>query len=257
MEPAAAVPVVDLWARAVLRIRSSSSLGSGFVIDAKRGLIWTCAHVLSEHHPDGVSTVDVGMEPVTGAATQWLYRAEVLWTSMAHHHPTDNLDGALLVIRALSSGAGALPSPLTHADGGALPSLSLGDDTALLRGESTLIILGYPGDLKRLVPTTGIFSSPKLATGFLLTTSIVLPGHSGGPAVNRRGEIVGWNVRQAVVSVGSGPGVVSWCVSFLRCHVSTHYILIAVVVLSQSNQRAPTGLPTGRALARRSRCACF
>merc|ERR1719247_1507588 len=116
----------------------------------------------------------------------WMYEARV-----EHSTPQPGLDGALLRITALKSGVVPLPVPLTHADGKPLPALPLGDDAALrVPGDEPAILLGYHHSV--LTPTVGIYSNRKdygAAGGvFLLTDSLMLPGHSGGPGLNQRGE---------------------------------------------------------------------
>ena len=46
-------------------------------------------------------------------------------------------------------------------------------------------------------PTTG---------GWLRTDALMLSGHSGGPLLNRRGEVVGWSVRSGFDKVLNGEG---------------------------------------------------
>ena len=128
----------------------------------------------------------------------WIYEARVEHSTP----PQPGLDGALLRITALTGGGVPLPVPLTHADGKPLPALPLGDEAALsLPGDEPAILLGYPGITQVVTPTVGGYSNLKDygAHGgkFLLTDSTMLPGHSGGPGLNQRGEVVGWNVRHA------------------------------------------------------------
>ena len=192
-----------MWQRAVLRVKAvhSNITGSCFVIDADCGLLWTCSHVVGE--VVGQMCL-IGMAAAPGQPIAWMYEARVV-----HSTPEQpGLDGALLWITARTPAAsGVLPlHPLTHADGKPLPALPLGDDAALrLPGDEPAILLGYPGITQVMTPTVGIYSNLKDygAHGgiFLLTDSTMLPGHSGGPGLNQRGEVVGWNVRQAEKAV--------------------------------------------------------
>ena len=197
---------VSIWQRAVLAVKhptvgNNRVDGSCFVIDAEQGLLWTCSHVT----PTVGQVRQIGMAAAPGKPIAWMYEARV-----EHSTPGQpGLDGALLRITARVAG-GAL-HPLTHADGKPLPALPLGDDAALcLPGDEPAILLGYPGITQVITPTVGIYSNLKDygADGgiFLLTDSTMMPGHSGGPGLNQRGEVVGWNVRHANTTVAKLPG---------------------------------------------------
>ena len=194
---------ISEWQRAVLRVHCAATdqFGSCFVIDAQRGLLWTCSHVVGQV-PD--TLVQIGAAPDVGQPVAWIYAAQVIHTTPQQEQR--GLDGALLRITARLVGAElqplALPGDqLTHADGGLLPSLPLGNDGVIqLPGDETAIILGYPAlqGTHVMTPTVGMYSNTvQLVDGeWLLTDSTMCPGHSGGPGLNERGEVVGWNVRQ-------------------------------------------------------------
>ena len=199
----AAIPsVIHEWQRAVLRVHCAATrlYGSCFVIDAQCGLLWTCSHVVGQ--VPGTS-VRIGAAPDVGQPVAWIYAAQVIHTTPQQEQ--GGLDGALLRITARLIGDVlqplALPGDqLTHADGRLLPSLPLGNDGDLqLPGDETAIILGYPAlqGTHVMTPTVGIYSNTvRLGDGeWLLTDSTICPGHSGGPALNEHGEVVGWNVR--------------------------------------------------------------
>ena len=186
----------------MLRVRTGTgSTGTCFVIDAQRGLLWTCSHVVGQTLG---SLVRIGMAPAELQPITWVYEAEVIFTTPAHS--SGGLDGALLRITKRLDGSPL--QPLTHADPsvGGLPALPLGDDHALTVGEP-IIIIGYPGATGGTVtPTVGIYSNRKKYTPagqFLLTDSNMLQGHSGGPGLNQQGEVIGWNVRHAEINVYS------------------------------------------------------
>ena len=209
------VPAVSAWSRAALAVRGVANedraVGSCFVIDAQRGLLWTCSHIVGT----GVGqTRQVGAAPAPGQRIAWQYEAVVLHsTQMQHQH---GVDGALMHITSRIDGQ-PLGAPLTHADGQPLPALPLGDDAALvLPGDEPAVVLGYPGVEQTMTPTVGIYSARTPDGGYLATDARMLLGHSGGPGLNARGEVVGWNVRQATEGVDSGIGRVACGISHLR-----------------------------------------
>ena len=191
---------IAAWQRAVLAVKFQHNQrvkGSCFVIDAQRGLLWSCSHVVGQQVGQ---TWQVGAAPAPGQPLVWLYEARVVHSTPPQEQA--GLDGALLrITRRLNGNA---LHPLTHADGQPLPALPLGDDAALrLPGDEPAILLGYPGATQVMTPTVGIYANRKTHAAhgeFLLTDSTMLPGHSGGPGLNARGEVVGWNVRHALLT---------------------------------------------------------
>ena len=201
---------VSIWQRAVLAVKSLDSgrargFGTCFVIDADRGLLWTCSQVAGQV----VGQMrQIGMAAAPGQPVVWMYEARV-----EHSTPEQLWGGALLRITArMPAASGVLPlHPLTHADGKPLPALPLGDEAALsLPGAEPAILLGYPAITQVMTPTVGIYSNLKDygAHGgvFLLTDATMLPGRSGGPGLNQRGEVVGWIVRHAMATAARPGG---------------------------------------------------
>jgi S1-C subfamily serine protease len=144
--------------------RVKSSIGSGFII-SKGGLILTNSHVVfgTQHI---VVTLDNGNK-VIGK----LIGADPI------------LDLAVLKI----------PTPP-----GGLPVMSLGDSNTIQVGEEVLAI-GNPFGLEQTL-TLGIISGvnrilPESLLGLTLpliqTDAAISPGNSGGPLVNRYGEVIG------------------------------------------------------------------
>jgi serine protease Do len=86
-------------------------------------------------------------------------------------------------------------------DGGSLPSIPLGDSTALHPGQ-TVLAFGNPMGF-RFTVTRGIVSAlnrpnpysdnARKPGEFIQTDAAINPGNSGGPLVNARGEVVGIN----------------------------------------------------------------
>ncbi len=150
--------------------------GSGVVIDAKRGLVLTNAHVVDQADSVAITLADghelegsvVGADPVTDLA----------------------------VVRV----------PTREE---ALRAAPLGDSEALEVGDWA-IALGSPYGLERTV-TMGIVSSLHRdinSLGFadkrldlIQTDAAINPGNSGGPLINASGEVIGINTL-----VRSGPG---------------------------------------------------
>ncbi len=149
--------------------------GSGVVIDGRRGLVLTNAHVV-----DKVDTVTVTMAD-----------GRQLDGSVVGTDPVTDL----AVVRI--------------AGGGEISPAPLGDSEALEVGDWA-IALGSPYGLERTV-TLGIVSSLHRdinSLGFadkrldlIQTDAAINPGNSGGPLINAAGEVIGINTL-----VRSGPG---------------------------------------------------
>lgn len=149
-----------------------SNLGSGFVVDARRGLILTNAHVIQDADEVSVSLAD-GKE----------LSAEIVGADR-------RTDIAVLKIEAEGLG-----------------SLELGDSDKLAVGEWVLAC-GNPFGLDRTV-TLGIVSAKgRRGMGisdyedFIQTDCAINPGNSGGPLVDIRGRVVGINT--AILSRSGG-----------------------------------------------------
>jgi serine protease Do len=150
--------------------RSVRGLGSGFIINAD-GYVVTNNHVV-----DGATQIRVKLSD----------GREVPGKVVGGDAKTDL---ALLKIEATG-----------------LPVIPLGDSSRLEVGEPVMAV-GNPFGLEQTV-TTGIVSATGRAIGagpyddFIQTDASINPGHSGGPLVNARGEVVGVNT--AIASGGGG-----------------------------------------------------
>lgn len=155
------------------RKRETKSLGSGVVIDARRGLILTNHHVIDKADQITVTLRDgraidaqlVGVDPET--------------------------DIALIRVRTQQR----------------LQDLPMGNSDALRVGDF-LVAIGNPFGLGQTV-TSGIVSALgrkglgiKGYENFIQTDASINPGNSGGALVNLRGELVGINT--AIVARGGG-----------------------------------------------------
>jgi serine protease Do len=91
-------------------------------------------------------------------------------------------------------------------NGGKLPTIPLGDSSALQVGEPVMAI-GNPFGLEQTV-TTGIVSATGRVIGggpyddFIQTDASINPGNSGGPLVNAKGEAIG--IDSAILSRSGG-----------------------------------------------------
>ena len=144
------------------------SAGSGFIVDAARGLVITNHHVV-----EGARAIAVGL-----ADRQ--VEAELLGSDPR----TD-----IAVLRIPARGLKQLP---------------FGDSDRTRVGDY-VVAIGNPFGVGQTV-TAGIISavraSPGGATRYLQTDAPINPGNSGGPLINMRGEAVG--VNSAIIAPGGG-----------------------------------------------------
>lgn len=152
------------------------SLGSGVIVDGKRGLVLTNAHVIAGgdevmiHLQDGrqFPAVVKGAEP--------------------------DFDLAVLEIQGPHD----------------LPAVPLGDSSDLMPGE-TVIAIGNPFGFNHTV-TTGVVSAlgrtirseSGVFTDLVQTDAAINPGNSGGPLINMEGKVIGINT--AIIASGQGIG---------------------------------------------------
>jgi len=142
-----------------------TSLGSGVIIDGKRGFILTNNHVL---HKTGSITVVLkdGRE----------FKAQIVGADP---------DSDLAVLRISS------PTPL--------PAIEMGDSDSLMIGE-TVFAIGNPFGFSNTV-TTGVISAVNrrfrvedmVFNNFIQTDASINPGNSGGPLLNITGDLIGIN----------------------------------------------------------------
>jgi serine protease Do len=167
--------------------RPRTGTGSGFIIDAEKGLIVTNNHVIG-----GSSGGDRGKRDVE------------LWVTLADGRR--NIKAKVVGVDPLSDIA------LIQIKADNLTAIPLGDSAQAEVGDWVLAI-GSPFGLDQTV-TQGIIS----ATGrrvlpynetipyqdWLQTDAAINPGNSGGPLVNMRGEVVGINVAIATSGLAGG-----------------------------------------------------
>ncbi len=154
----------------------SESTGSGVIINGRKGLILTNAHVLS-----GGSDIKVRM--INGEE----YSADIIGSDA-------DFDLAVLKVRQAKS----------------LPQVLMGDSSDIYIGE-TVIAIGNPFGYTHTV-TTGVVSALKRTvkskdgafTDFIQTDAAINPGNSGGPLLNIVGELIGINTAIQARAEGIG-----------------------------------------------------
>ncbi|HEY0622761.1 trypsin-like peptidase domain-containing protein [Sphingomonas sp.] len=144
------------------------SAGSGFVVDASRGLVVTNHHVVANARAIAVGIGDRQVE------------AELLGSDPR----TD-----IAVLRISARG---------------LKSLPLGESAQTKVGDY-VVAIGNPFEVGQTV-TAGIVSALRSPSGggprYVQTDAPINPGNSGGPLINMRGEVIG--VNSAIVAPGGG-----------------------------------------------------
>ncbi len=164
----------------------ASGLGSGVVIDAQ-GDILTSLHVV-----DGASAIQVTFADGTKAA------AQITSTEPAN-------DIAVLQ-------AGALPPSVTPATLGNPRSVQIGSDAYVVGNPFGLYGSISAGVVSGLNRTLRVESTGRVLSGLIQVDAAVNPGNSGGPLLNRDGQVVGivaalLNPTQEDVFVGIGLAV--------------------------------------------------
>lgn len=153
-----------------------TSLGSGVIIDGKRGFILTNKHVLLKS-----STITVVLRDGRE------FKAQIIGADP---------DSDLAVLRITPKGD--------------LPAIDMGDSNNLMIGE-TVIAIGNPFGFSNTV-TTGVISATNRSIkvddafyhDFIQTDASINPGNSGGPLLNIYGELIGINT--AIYAKAQGIG---------------------------------------------------
>jgi len=153
-----------------------SSLGSGVIIDGKRGFILTNAHVIEK-----TGTIKVVLND------EREFEAQIVGADP---------DSDLAVLRISSK------TPL--------PSVEMGNSDDLMIGE-TVIAIGNPFGFSHTV-TTGVISAlgrsirtdDRVFQDFIQTDASINPGNSGGPLLNINGDLIGINT--AIYAKAQGIG---------------------------------------------------
>ena len=160
--------VVETALAATIEVRTQEGLGSGFLVD-QRGLAVTARHVVDE---SGRSAREVAVRVFLGDG-------QVRDTSAVVFNSHRYLDYALLWLTE--------PGPYR--------SLELGNP-AKLRHTEVVFALGSPSGLSKTV-SRGIVSNPRAIMGgieYIQTDAAISGGNSGGPLIDRAGNVIGINV---------------------------------------------------------------
>lgn len=152
------------------------SLGSGVIIDGRKNLVLTNAHVI-----DGASSIRVRL-----------------------------LDGRQFDGELVGSDPDFDLAVLHLKDARGIPQIAMGDSSDIMIGE-TVIAIGNPFGFGNTV-TTGVVSALQRTietkqgtfTDFIQTDAAINPGNSGGPLMNLAGELVGINTAIHAEAEGIG-----------------------------------------------------
>jgi S1-C subfamily serine protease len=174
--------IVDVTAN--LQYRQETAKGTGFVIDAAKGLVLTNNHVI-----DQATSVTVTM--VTSGKS---YPARILG-----YDATD--DVALLQVR------GAALTAVRTGDsslvGVGMPVLAIGNEAG--QGGSPTVAPGVISSLGRTIVATDESSGlTEVLHGMLQTSADIRPGDSGGPLADAAGRVIGIDTAAGGSAVYSG-----------------------------------------------------
>jgi Do/DeqQ family serine protease len=166
----------DFFDSRIERHAKRTSLGSGVIIDGRRGLILTNAHVIA-----GTGTITVSLQDKRE------FEAQIVGADP---------DSDLAVLRIASDAP--------------LPAIAMGDSSDIMIGE-TVIAIGNPFGFSHTV-TTGVVSAvnrsvrteERLFQDFIQIDASINPGNSGGPLLNINGELIGINT--AIYAKAQGIG---------------------------------------------------
>ena len=226
------VRAIEEWQRGVIAVgllgtdlQSSQLEATGFIVDLESGLIVTCAHVVlsafSNHKKNPTLTLDPGDELAIGVGGEgeridWRCRAKPSFLSRPPadypgppppvHWTCIRDDGTrldLAILRLVDATPAVDASTALARAGRHAKALSLGlPPTHPLSPGDPLVMLGYgqnaqtgAGVERTATTTRGYFAgeySSDAERHWLKVDARILSGHSGGPVVNRGGEVVGW-----------------------------------------------------------------
>ncbi|MBQ4132322.1 MAG: trypsin-like peptidase domain-containing protein [Desulfovibrionaceae bacterium] len=156
--------------------RHTSSLGSGVIVDGRKGLVITNAHVIA-----GASEISVRLQDGR------TFNAELVGSGP---------DFDLAVLR--------IPGSRN------LPEADLGDSDKIMPGE-TVIAIGNPYGFSHTI-TTGVVSAlgrslntrSSYFSDLIQTDAAINPGNSGGPLINLSGRVIGINSAMLAKAEGIG-----------------------------------------------------
>ena len=176
---------VDRVGEAVVEIRTTIALGSGFLVHPD-GYIITNDHVVAGEHK-----ISVTLFHRSGKELE-----KIQYNKVRIVATNAEADLALLKIETAENESKRV-----------FPTVPLGDSDALQQGQSVFAV-GSPLGMERTV-SQGIVSlrnRPDNGRLYIQTTTQINPGNSGGPLFNLRGEVVGVNNMKLVERGVEGMG---------------------------------------------------
>ena len=190
--------LMDLHGAAVVTVKTSAGLGSGFFIH-EDGYLLTNAHVIEGENPEAL-TVCQFVKTADGVQEKAFTKVRIVAVAGRY-------DLALLKVE----------------DGGKFPFVDIADSTVLKQGDAVFTI-GSPLGLTRSI-SEGVVAQPQRYVeqgnniyGFYIQmTAAISPGNSGGPLFNMKGQILGMNSMGASQGQNIGLAIPSdWIKTFLR-----------------------------------------
>ena len=166
--------LVKMISGAVVTVRTSIGLGSGFIIHPE-GYVVTNNHVIEGEYEISVTTFEEGEREMK----------------------LDKFDNVRIVASAAELDLALLK--IEESDDREFRTVALGDSELLRQGQDVFAI-GNPMGLERSV-TEGIVSLRNRNIGgslYVQTTAQISPGNSGGPLFNMQGEVIGVNNMKVV-----------------------------------------------------------
>lgn len=189
--------LIDIHGTAVVTVKGSLGLGSGFFIH-EDGYLLTNAHVIIGEHPEAF-TVCQFIKTADGIQEKAFTKVRIVAVAGRY-------DIALLKVE----------------DGGKFPMIDIADSTTLKQGDAVFTI-GSPLGLTRSI-SEGVVAQPQryLEDGnniygfYIQMTAAISHGNSGGPLFNMKGQILGMN---SMTAGGENTGLAipsDWIKTFLR-----------------------------------------
>ena len=158
-------------------IQQEDSIGTGFIIDGKRGIVLTNKHVVDSEE-----------------ASYSVYLDE-----------TDKQYDVVKVARDPVNDFSVLQVRLGENE--VLPELKLADSDSLQIGQTVIAIGNALGEFgnsvtrgiisglnRGIMASSGVFGNPEYIEDVIQTDAALNPGNSGGPLINLQGEVIGINV---------------------------------------------------------------
>lgn len=178
--------VVDVTS--TLRYDAETSLGTGFIIDGRAGLVLTNNHVIRD-----ATTVTARV-----TATGKTYRARIVGVDV----------GADIAVLQLQGAAGLTAAPIGDSatvTAGA-PVLAIGNQAG--QGGSPTAQPGLISNLDRTIQAAdGTSGFTETLRGMLQTTALIQPGDSGGPLADSAGMVIGMDT-----AAGTGTPAVGYAI---------------------------------------------